>query len=74
MLRDLGLFLGGYVIALNLVYIVGSKKPNYKYFTSRDGRKMRVNMNLIMLVLPALLGGIAFIVLFFVAIMNYGNL
>ena len=74
LLKDVALVLGGYAMAIMLIYLVGSKKPHYKYFTTKDGRKMRVNMNLILLVLPVLVGGIAFTVLFFLAVLNYGNL
>lgn len=74
LLKDVALVLGGYAMAIMLIYLVGSKKPHYKYFKNREGRQMRVNMNLIMLVLPALIGGIAFTVLFFLAVLNYGNL
>lgn len=73
-LRNLAIFLGGYLIALMMIYMVGSKKPNYKYFTNKEGKKMRVNMNLVMLMIPGAIGVIAILVLFIIALVNYGNL
>lgn len=73
-LRILAIFFGGYLIALMMVYMVGSKKPHYKYFRNKEGRMMRVNINLILLVIPGLIGIIALIMLFVVALVNYRNL
>ena len=69
-LKKLILFEVGYLMALMAIYFVGSKVPNYKYFT-RKGRKMRVNMNLVYIVLPALLGIALLFILGVVVLLNY---
>ena len=70
LLKKLILFDTGYLMALMLVYWVGSKTPNYKYF-SKGGKKMRVNMNLIYIILPGIIGVILLFVLGIIVLLNY---
>ena len=70
LLKKLILFEVGYLMALMIIYVVGSKVPNYKYFT-RKGKKMRVNMNLIYILIPAAVGIALLFVLGIIVLLNY---